>query len=63
MSSITQDFGDPFGVSSVNATGIGDVLDEVYKSFPEETTNDDEEGTIKVAIIGKPNARKIFIDK
>ena len=44
-------------MSSVNATGIGDVLDEVYKSFPEETENDDEEGTIKVAIIGKPNAR------
>ena len=50
-------------MSSVNAKGIGDVLDEVYKFFPEETENDDEEGTIKVAIIGKPNVRKIFFDK
>ena len=26
--------GEPFAVSSVNASGIGDVLDEIYKKFP-----------------------------
>ena len=49
--------GDPYPVSSVNAIGIGDVLDAIYESFPEETENEDED-TIKVAIIGKPNVGK-----
>ena len=49
--------GDPYPVSSVNAIGIGDVLDAIYESFPEKTENEDED-TIKVALIGKPNAGK-----
>ena len=49
--------GDPYPVSAVNAIGIGDVLDAIYESFPEKQEEDDEE-TIKVAIIGKPNVGK-----
>ncbi len=49
--------GDPYPVSSVNAIGIGDVLDAIYESFPEKKQGEDEE-TIKVAIIGKPNVGK-----
>ena len=49
--------GDPYPVSSVNAIGIGDVLDAIYESFPEKTEDEDDE-TIKVAIIGKPNVGK-----
>ena len=49
--------GDPYPVSSVNAIGIGDVLDAIYESFPEKTENEDED-TIKVALIGKPNVGK-----
>ena len=49
--------GDPHPVSSVNAIGIGDVLDAIYEEFP-ETEKEDEEETIKVAIIGKPNVGK-----
>ena len=49
--------GDPHPVSSVNAIGIGDVLDAIYEEFPETEKEDDEE-TIKVAIIGKPNVGK-----
>lgn len=45
--------GDPFAVSSVNASGIGDVLDEIYKYFPEENENAEDEGIIKVALIRK----------
>lgn len=45
--------GDPLAVSAVNASGIGDVLDEIYKYFPEEEENDDDEGIIKVALIRK----------
>ena len=49
--------GDPYPVSSVNAIGIGDVLDAIYESLPEKQEGEDEE-TIKVAIIGKPNVGK-----
>ena len=50
--------GEPHRVSAVNAIGIGDVLDAIYEELPpaDETDNDDE--TIKVAIIGKPNVGK-----
>ena len=50
--------GDPMPVSSTNAIGIGDVLDEIYKYFPEEKQNDEEDDIINVAIIGKPNVGK-----
>ena len=49
--------GTPHPVSSVNAIGIGDVLDAIYEEFPETEKEDDDE-TIKVAIIGKPNVGK-----
>ena len=52
--------GEPFAVSSVNASGIGDVLDEAYKHFPSKEENDDDEDIIKVAIIRKTKCRKIF---
>lgn len=45
--------GDPFAVSSVNASGIGDVLDEVYKNFPEQNENEENDNIIKVAVIRK----------
>ena len=50
--------GEPFAVSSVNASGIGDVLDEVYKHFPSEDEENNDEDVIKVALIGKPNVGK-----
>lgn len=49
--------GDPYPVSSVNAIGIGDVLDAIYEEFPETGKEDDNEA-IKVAVIGKPNVGK-----
>ncbi len=49
--------GDPYPVSSVNAIGIGDVLDAIYESFPEKVEDDDSD-VIKVTIIGKPNVGK-----
>lgn len=50
--------GDPFPISAANAIGIGDVLDEIYKDFPEKDENEDDENIIKVAVIGKPNVGK-----
>ncbi len=50
--------GEPFPVSSTNALGIGDVLDEIYNKLPEKKENEENEDIIKIAIIGKPNAGK-----
>ena len=50
--------GDPYAVSSVNAKGIGDVLDAVYDNLPPQTEDEDDSDVIKVAIIGKPNVGK-----
>lgn len=50
--------GDPYRVSSANAIGIGDVLDAIYEKLPPKNEEEDEEDTIKVAIIGKPNVGK-----
>ena len=50
--------GDPIPVSSTNALGIGDVLDEIYRHFPENDENQEDEEIINVAIIGKPNVGK-----
>ena len=49
---------DPHPVSSTNALGIGDVLDAIYEHFPEKKDKEEEDGTTKVAIIGKPNVGK-----
>ncbi len=48
--------GDPLPVSAGQALGLGDMLDEMVKHFPENTGTDDD--AIKVAIIGKPNVGK-----
>jgi len=50
--------GEIFTVSSIHGLGIGELLDEVYKYFPGEDTEEYDESVIKVAVIGKPNAGK-----
>ena len=50
--------GEPYPVSAANALGIGDVLDALYENFPEKSDDEDEDGRIKVAVIGKPNVGK-----
>ena len=50
--------GDPYPISSANQLGIGDLLDEVIKYFPERENEEDDDEITKVAIIGKPNAGK-----
>lgn len=55
--------GDPVPISAANMQGIGDMLEEVVKHFPDESATDEEEDddNIKVAIIGKPNVGKSSI--
>ncbi|MDE5917104.1 MAG: ribosome biogenesis GTPase Der, partial [Oscillospiraceae bacterium] len=50
--------GDPFPISSQHGHGTGDLLDEVFKYFPEENYQDYDDEFIKVAVIGKPNVGK-----
>ncbi len=53
--------GDPIAVSSVHGHGTGDLLDKVIKYFTDTDEDDGESDTIKVAVIGKPNAGKSSI--
>ena len=53
--------GDPIAVSSVHGHGTGDLLDEVLKYLPEDSNDDYDEDTIRVAVIGKPNVGKSSI--
>ncbi len=49
--------GEPFGISAEHGTGIADLLDEVFeklKHFGEK----EEDDSIKLAVVGKPNAGK-----
>lgn len=50
--------GEPYRASSVNAIGIGDILDQIYEKLPPKTEDEDEKLQIKVAVIGKPNVGK-----
>lgn len=51
-------FGEPIVISASQALGIGDLLDEVIKNFPENKDTEYEEDIIKVAVVGKPNVGK-----
>ena len=50
--------GDPHPVSAASRLGIGDLLDEVIKYFPEDTSEEEEDERPRIAIIGKPNVGK-----
>lgn len=50
--------GDPIAVSSVHGHGTGDLLDAVFENMPDIDGESEEDDTVKVAIIGKPNAGK-----
>jgi GTP-binding protein len=49
--------GEPYPVSAVHGTGTGDLLDALVESFPPQET-EEEDDSVKIAIVGKPNAGK-----
>ncbi len=53
--------GDPIPVSAASKLGIGDMLDEVVKNFPEGIDTGEEDDRPKIAIVGKPNVGKSSI--
>ena len=50
--------GDPIAVSAIHGHGTGDLLDECLKYFPDLADEEEEDESIKVAVIGKPNVGK-----
>lgn len=50
--------GEPIAVSSVHGHGTGDLLDAVLQYLPEDTEEVQDDSTISVAVIGKPNVGK-----
>ena len=50
--------GEPFGISCEQATGIGDLLDEVCANLDKVEEEAVDEEVIRVAVVGKPNAGK-----
>ncbi len=50
--------GEPIPISSSSKLGIGDLLDEVVKHFPQELEEEQEDSRPKVAVVGKPNVGK-----
>ena len=52
---------DPIALSSLHGTGSGDLLDAVLEALPENLEEAEDDDSIKVAVIGKPNAGKSSI--
>ncbi len=50
--------GEPYPVSAASMLGLGDMLDEVVKYFPEEAKEEESDERPKIAIVGKPNVGK-----
>jgi GTP-binding protein len=50
--------GEPVMISSVNAMGLGDLLDDICKLFPPNDELEEDDETIKICLIGKPNVGK-----
>ena len=49
--------GDLVTISAGQGLGVGDLLDEVVKYFP-EIENDEEKESVSIAVVGKPNVGK-----
>ena len=52
---------DPIAVSSVHGSGTGDLLDACVEALPDAEYDQEEDDSIRVAVIGKPNAGKSSI--
>jgi GTP-binding protein len=49
--------GDPYPISALHGTSTGDLLDDLVAAFPEEQPAQEDE-SVKIAIVGKPNSGK-----
>ncbi len=53
--------GEPLPISASGRLGIGDMLDEVIKHFPDVADEEEEDERPRIAIVGKPNVGKSSI--
>lgn len=53
--------GDPMPISASSKLGMGDMLDEVTKYFPQTEETQEEDDTPRIAVVGKPNVGKSSI--
>ena len=45
-------------ISAAHRLGLGEMLDMIFEQFPDTEDEEEEEGSIRVALIGRPNAGK-----
>lgn len=50
--------GEVYPIAAEQKQGVGDLLDQVISYFPQTDIEDEYEGAIKIAVVGKPNAGK-----
>ncbi|MEM6265314.1 MAG: ribosome biogenesis GTPase Der [Bacteroidota bacterium] len=50
--------GELYGVSAINGTGTGDMLDYLLTLLPEEQEEKEEDGIPRFAVVGRPNVGK-----
>jgi GTPase len=50
--------GEPIAVSAVHGLGTGDLLDEIVARLPEEEADEEDDGVVRLAVIGRPNVGK-----
>ncbi|MGM9927719.1 MAG: ribosome biogenesis GTPase Der [Bacillus sp. (in: firmicutes)] len=51
-------FGEPFPISGTHGLGLGDLLDEAAKHFPQHGEQEYDESITKFSLIGRPNVGK-----
>ncbi len=50
--------GEPYSISAYHGEGVADLLDEVVKVLPDYPMEEDEEDSVAIAIVGRPNVGK-----
>ena len=50
--------GDPIALSAYHGTGSGDLLDEIVNNLPAGQEEEEDDNSLKIAIVGRPNVGK-----
>lgn len=50
--------GEPITISATQGLALGDMLDRIVEHFPDESTDEEQDEYIKIAMVGKPNVGK-----